>query len=657
MNTPYTDSIFIGMIRLFLWILFLYVIKRLLFKGKGSKNQVNSMANLWATYGSGTLVLIFVLIQLQSYDLMTCIFIMLLIFGFRLIGIKNLFEDSRQFKRKRKMILLRVIENVEDKEPIIDVVEEKPSKRLSINFEFLIMVIPAFLALFIRFYLMNFDDYQLSASWFQELNTVKNFTKQIWFNDELAMVGEYALLNFYAKITGISPEIALESFGLLQSFILSFIIFWFMNVMTSSKITVPLITALGFALFFNWAPLDLSQITHSKQTLMALTFVLPVMVYIKKPWVLYTNKPKSYFLKMAVIFCGIALIDLFSLIVLIPPFFLVAFFFIKKRYKAYFWKSLGAYFLSAGLILGYYAIETSYRGVDFGSFISSNLLAVSASTTTTNMIMSYDVLLKTIQVVSVVAIITMFFMLKTMLDKWAGLISFLIYINILVVYTILNLSYFDQDLFNEVLPIFISIALGIVIYLLMYFFVVVVKEVRFSNAIAVTIIFLIALPTAYFSQKNLLHQDDRTSAVNKEVLKAYQRISSDFLPYSYAVINSSALLPISVDSHNFITYKDFTSSYSARDSVYFANEKNKNFLRQNTEYILPSSLLVFVYNNVEKLEFNGVSVGNDLVLAVSHQLDLLRNRGRDITVFYQGDKLTVYEVINNPGESRIDEML
>ena len=140
-------------------------------------------------------------------------------------------------------------------------------------------------------------------------------------------------------------------------------------------------------------------------------------------------------------------------------------------------------------------------------------------------------------------------------------------------------------------------------------------------------------------------------------MKAYQRISSDFLPYSYAVINSSALLPISVDSHNFITYKDFTSSYSARDSVYFANEKNKNFLRQNTEYILPSSLLVFVYNNVEKLEFNGVSVGNDLVLAVSHQLDLLRNRGRDITVFYQGDKLTVYEVINNPGESRIDEML
>jgi hypothetical protein len=234
------------------------MMKRLLFKGKGSKNQVDTMANLWSTYGSATLVMIFILVQLQSYDLMICIFIMLLIFGFRLVGIKNLFVDSRQFKRKRKMILLRVIENVEDKEPIIDLVEEKPSQRLTVNYEFLIMVIPAVIALFIRFYLMNFDDYQLSASWFQELNIVKGFSKQVWFNDELSMVGEYAILNFYAKITGITPEIALESFGILQSFILTFIVFWFMNVMTSSKITVPLITALSFALFFNLAQLNLN---------------------------------------------------------------------------------------------------------------------------------------------------------------------------------------------------------------------------------------------------------------------------------------------------------------------------------------------------------------------------------------------------------------
>lgn len=615
------------------------------------------MANLWATYGSATLVMIFILVQLRSYDLMTCMFIMLLIFGFRLVGIKNLFVEGRQFKRKRKMILLKVIENVEDKEPIIDLVEEKPSKRLSVNYEFLIMVIPAFIALLVRFYLMSFDDYQLSASWFQELNIVKGFSKQVWFNDELSMVGEYAILNFYAKITGISPEIALESFGILQSFILTFVIFWFMNVMTSSKITVPLITALSFALFFNLAPLNLSQITHSKQTLMALTFVLPVMVYIKKPWVLYQKHPKSYLVKMIIIFAGIALIDLFSLLVLTPPFFLVAFFFIKKRYKKYFWKSLGAYGISASVILGLYALEGLYKGVDFSGFISSNLLAVSASTTTSSMIFSYDVLLKSIQAVSLVSIIVMFFMLRTMLDKWAGLISFLIYVNILILYAILDLSYFDNDLFNEVLPVFISIALGIVIYLLMYFFVTSVKEVRFSNAIAVVIIFSIILPLAYFSQRNLLNQDDRTSTINKEVLKAYQRISSDFLPYSYAVINSNALQPISVDSHNFITYRDFTTSYMERDSVYFANRKNKIFLRQNTEYILPNSLLVFVYNDTERLEFNGASVENDLVLAVNQQMDKLRNKGREMRVFYQGSKLTVYEVVNNPGEARIEEML
>jgi signal transduction histidine kinase len=319
--------------------------------------------------------------------------------------------------------------------------------------------------------------------------------------------------------------------------------------------------------------------------------------------------------------------------------------------------SLCAFGISTSVILGIYALEGLYRGVNFSEFISSNVLAVSASTTTSSMILSYDVLLKSIQAVSLVSIIIMFFMLRTMLDKWAGLISFLIYVNILILYAILDLSYFDQDLFNEVLPVFISIALGIVIYLIMYFFVASVKEARFSNAIAVGIIFSTMLPLAYFSQKELLNRDDRTSTINKEVLKAYQRISSDFLPYSYAVINSNALQPISVDSHNFITYRDFTSSYSERDSVYFANRTNKIFLRLNTEYILPNSLLVFVYNDVERLEFNGVSIDNDLVLSVSQQMDKLRNRGRQMSVFYQGSNLTVYEVVNNPGEARIEEML
>lgn len=657
MNIPYTDSIFIGLIRLFLWIFFLYVMKRLFFKGRRSKNQVNSMAGMWAFFASVIVIGIFLLIQINSFDLMTCLFIMVIFFGVRLVGVQNVLSDSARFRRQRKMILLDVIEKVEDKEPLIDIVEEKPIKRLSVNFGFVIMSLTGFAAMAVRFYLLKYDNYQLSESWFNELAIIKGISQQSWLNNNTGVVGEYALMTFYEKMTGISPEITLESFGILQAFILSFIIFWFMGIMTGSKITVPLMTTLCFAFFFNLVPINLSQITHGKETLMALTLVLPAIVYIKKPWLLYARSSKTYRYKIFVIFIAIALIDIYSLLILIPPFLLVAPIFISKNYIRFYWQALKAYLLATGIVLGGYAFHLYQEDLDFFQFIISNLLSVTSSTYTSNMILPYNELIRIVQIVSLISIVTMFLMMKKKKDKWSSLIAFVVYVNTLILISFLDYRYFDRDLFNEVLPIFITIILGIVIYLIMYLFVTKVKKVFMPEGLAVIFIFALFATLAFYTQKDLFNKKASTSLLSKNVIAAYQEISSGFLPYSYAVVNSNTLQPLSTNSHNFLTYKDFLGEYAVRDSIYFANKEDKDFLRANTQYIIPNSLLVFIYDIANEDDFNQLVMYLDLTDEVKKRMEELNQKGREIKVFFRKDALTVYEIVNNPGEARIKELL
>ncbi|MGW8121256.1 hypothetical protein ACV07N_01255 [Roseivirga echinicomitans] len=657
MNIPYTDSIFIGLIRLFLWILFLYVMKRLFFKGKGSKNQINSMAGMWAFFASVVVIGIFILTQINSYDLMTCLFIIVIFFGARLVGIQNVLTDSVKFKRQRKMILLDVIEKAEDKEPLIDMVEEKPTKRLSINFGFVIMALTGFIAMAVRFYLMKYDNYQLSESWFNELTIIKGISQQNWFSNDSGVIGQYALMTFYEKMTGISPEITLESFGILQAFVLSFILFWFMNTLTGSKLTVPLMTTLSFAFFFNLVPINLAQITHGKEALMALTLMLPALIYIKKPWLLYGRSSRSYAYKIFVIFTAIALMDLFTLLILIPPFFLVVVFFIRKNYMRFYWVALKAYLFSTGLILGLYALYLNREGADFIQFITSNILSVSSSTYTSNMLLPYDDLIKIVQLVSLVIVVVMFILLKSKRGKWTSLIAFVIYMNVLILISSLNLRYFDLDLFNEVLPVFIAIILGITIYLIMYLFVTKVKTVFMPDGYAVVLIFLLFASGAYYSQKNLFIKEETNSSMAKSVIAAYQEISSSFLPYSYAVVNSNTLQPLSANSHNFLTYRDFLGEYAVRDSVYFANKENKEFLRANTQYIIPNSLLVFIYDITNEAGFDQLLRYLELTPDVMTRIEKNKSEGRTIKIFFQKGDLTVYEIVNNPGQARINELL
>jgi hypothetical protein len=67
--------------------------------------------------------------------------------------------------------------------------------------------------------------------------------------------------------------------------------------------------------------------------------------------------------------------------------------------------------------------------------------------------------------------------------------------------------------------------------------------------------------------------------------------------------------------------------------------------------------LIFIYNVTEEDNFSRLAVYLDLTDEVMVRIEKLKSKGRSVRVFFQKGDLTVYEVVNNPGEARIKELL
>lgn len=658
MNIPYTDTIFLGLIRMFFWVLFIYILKRLFYSSERSQNQVKVLGFYWSFYGSIVTVLIFVLVLIDSFDLLTMIFILIGFFTLKFLDFQRRNFTLKGYGRKTLSILLIVLRNIERGRPVVEIVKKsrEGGRRFGINTEFLVMFSAAVTAVLVRFALMEFDNYQLSPAWFEELSVLNSILEQDWISNKLFVTGEFGLMAFYSLMTGISPEMALESFGLFQIFVLSFVIFWFVDSMTTSLITAPLVAALVFALFFNLAPVNVEQITHSKQTFMALTFWLPAMIYIVRPWKLYQEKSKVYFLSIFLIFFAISLIDFFTFFWLVPPYFVVSLVFLRKMYAKYFKQALFAYLLAVAVILGYYYSESILQDFDFGLFFRSNLLAVRATTTTSNMVLPYDTIVLLFQIISLSLTAIMLLSYRKKKNKWAAPIVLMVYINVLILMSQAGFVYFDMDLFNETSPVLLACSLGVAYYVV-YFYYTKYFPTLHSNWVLPPAIFVVFTAISYFSQRTLLERASNANLLSKNVLEAYELIKANYIPYGYAVVNDNELLPISKGSHIFMSYTDFVNDYPERDSIYFANQTNKTFLEENTEYIVPNSVLVFVFQEGNSDFDLEIDLDDNVNQQVVNYLSLLEQTGRPIRVFYNKGGLKVYEIINNPNAAKITELL
>lgn len=653
----YSTTIALGFIRLCLLVLVLFYLNRKFVNYHKPENIFDFIANQWFKYGSLLIILLFVLVQLGIYNLFNtiivfCFFIVIDYLGLRLIT-KSFAFGTNKIKQKT----FELIKNVELNKPWSFYLNTKTNsetrkKRLWILF---LLFVLGLITFFSRYYFTKFDLYALSNIWVLELETVIDFDKQRWFYNGVTPVGELALINFYSKISSISPEIALESIGIIESVLIAILIFWTISKVTASKLVAPIFGCLFFAVCYVLSPINISYILQHKAMFLALSIAIPAMVFYLNPKLLKFNK-KNYFLNYLFAFIAIGLIDIFTLLILLLPFLAIGFLFSKRKYNSYNFIVIKSFLLASLILFIIYLGECYYLGYDFQLFINSSLIAASSYTYFPHLILPYNLLMSYYLVISVGLIVFLLVMTYGFKENWRESFTFLILFIFLILLSNVNNQWLDREMTKQAIaiyiPIFVGIAVAVVLRILypLYKKVMVVKPY-----FAVVTIASLSFGAIYFQQPEFakLKQSDATA---RKILDAYENISSEFFSFSYAVVNDYAAHSISTNQHFFINYDAFLENYLEKDSLYFKNLKNKEYFIKNPDNVLPKSVIVFVYKQKSET-ITSLDDSYNISGEILQQINTLKKRGRKINVIYSNEVFDVYEIINKPNEARINDLI
>ena len=653
----YSSTIALGFFRLCLLVLVLFYLNRKFINYKKQENIFDFIANQWFKYGSLLTILLFVLVQLGIYNLFNTIvlfslFIVIDYLGIRLIG-KSLAFSSSKIKQKT----FELIKNVELKKSWSYYISTKTNSKTRAKRLWMLplLAVLGFITFFSRYYFTKYDLYALSNLWILELETVIDFDRQRWFYNGVTPVGELALINFYSKISSISPEIALESMGIIESVLIGILIFWSVSKITASRIIAPIVACLFFALCYVLSPINISYILQHKPMFLALSLAIPAMVYYLNPSLLKCSK-RNYLLNYIFAFIAIGLIDIFTLLILVLPFLVIGFIFSKRLYNSYNLIVLKAFLLSIIILATIYGLECYYLGYDFELFINSSLIAASSYTYFPHLIVPYNLLMSYYLVISVGLIVFLLVMTYGFKENWRESFTFLILFIFLILLSNVNNQWLDREMTKQAIavyiPIFIGIAVAVVLRILypLYKKVMVVKPY-----FAVVTIASLSFGAIYFQQPEFakLKQSDATA---RKILDAYENISSEFFSFSYAVVNDYAAHSISTNQHFFINYDAFLDNYLEKDSLYFKNLKNKEYFIKNPDNVLPKSVIVFVYKQKSET-ITSLDDSYKISGEILQQINTLKKRGRKINVIYSNEVFDVYEIINKPNEARINDLI
>lgn len=641
-------------------LLFIYYLNRKLVNTSPNNNFLEFLVWQWFRYGSIMGTLMFVSVQLGIYNLVNSVIILLMIIAIDYIGFKNLRHPRRYYEetvRKNIHLLLKRMENEYPAKNWFKFTrrQSKPGKSTGIYILGLVIAISV-ITFASRVYFFKYDSYSLSPLWISDLQTLVGFDAQQWFGGESKVVGDLAYVNFYGKIANVTPEIALQSIGILESVLLAVLIFWVVSKITKSRHIAPTVAALIFGMVYTLSPLNIYFVLQNRPIFLALTFGLPVMVYYLKPGMLKMSK-RQFFAAFLIVFFAIGLIDVFTLCILFPPFMFTGLFFARKKSGNFKWVGLLAYLASVVLIIGLYAIIGSYYQTDLRMFLHSNFLAVSSYTYIPQLVLDLDVLLGYYRIASAIVVILLLVYTFWAKEDWRAAFAFLIYFNLLLVIRSINSVWVDDDLLTQALSVFMPIIAGISIAVIVRIFIPVFKNFYRWNPVVLALVFAGCVGLAINTQMDEFEQLTESDPTQREVLEAYDNITRDYFPYSYAVVNNNQTQILSADKHYFMNYSDFLYEYPQQDSVYFKNINNPKYIKAHAADVLPKAVLVFIFDQEKAADSPTYAENGELKPILMDQLAMLRKRGRNVRLFYDNEHVKVYEIVNQPKASRISDLI
>lgn len=650
-------SIILGIVRLCLIVLLLFYFNQRIFGAKDKEQGLlDFIVQHLVKYGSYIVIIVFIEVQLRIYDFFNTLFFLLLVACFEIFGLKRLISPAKLVlaTRKKSYTILR---DLEEKKLGFSYFLPKFSKekKVSLIWEIVIITLLILITISGRLFFLSHDSYSLSNIWNSDITTVIDFDSQHWFENSISPIGELVIINFYGKITGLTSENALQSMGLIEAILIVLIIYWTIGKVSKSKYIAPVIGSLCFALCFVILPVNIAYLQQHRSTFLALAIAIPLMVYYMDPKLLNFTR-KRYFFFYLFSFVSIGLIDLFVQIAIILPFMIIGLFVSKIKYKTHNLLLLLSYFVSIVILYSIYNTACINFGYDFMLFLHSSLVSISTYTYLPYLYMPYESLIYYYQIVSFVGLFLSIVLIFIRKENINGAISFLLFLNFIIFVSTIQNSWIDQDLIRQTLAIFLSISVGVVVGLFFKPFEFITNKIRFIMPIVCVLLAVGMTYAAHFYQKDSFKNMKRPDDTPREVLNAYDLITNEYFPYSYAVVNDYSAQPMSKSKHFFVNYEDFLNDYLKRDEIFFKHKKDKKFLKNNPEYVLPNSVLVFVYtrqNQYSNELTSNKKYTNDLI-------DLMKkliHRGRRVRVFHEDKVFKIYEIVNIPGESRLTDLI
>jgi len=668
-------SILVGPVRLMVLCLFIFFLNKYVIKYVKEKNIIDYVVNRWVKYSCSAILIVFILVQLNIYDTFNTLLILAIIIAYKFLKFNGFSNFFSHLKKMESSILLYSLKKIEQGKLTFIKYNQTLKKPKGLPFYFIAII---GLVVFIsRIFFYKYDLYTLSEFWFEDLKMLNDLQQQQWISGGRNMMGEYALISLFSKLTGINPEMAIQSFSIIESSIFAIIIYWFTSVLTKSKYIAPVISSLSFGLLFFLIPINVNFITQHNKTLLALSMLFPFMVYFVNPKSLgYNNKKNTFYLFLY--FTTITLIDLFSTVIILPLFLLTATFIVNKNFD-FIKKTYGAYFVAVLLVISIYGIGSYQHGFSFKEFIFSNLVSLRTIEYTPQLLFPLKKLMVIYHIISLFNLLILFLNFYKTKKTNHALFIFLILFNLLVglnfLTTKLDIWFIDKDLILQTMTLFLSILFGITVSSISNFIQLFIQIKMPKKHLKPISIFIITLFLMFFYKgykiSNL--KNIKTAKSAKKILQAYYTISNTFLPYSYTVVNAPKFQPISRNKHFFIGHQEFIEKYPKQDSIYFDHSNDKEYLKKHPQIILPASVLIFIEKRIstENKELNTKDDhhhhhhhGNEeqidqknITTEIEQILNNLISKGRKIEIFFDDQNLKIVEIINRPKSAKINELL
>lgn len=650
------DSLYIGPLRILLLIVFVYFFGKKALNFSLPKNILSYFVNEWLSYIAIFYLIIVLLQQLEYYDLFTILLIIFLTAIVKVLGIE--LKQILLFRQTSNAFLIKLVKELEaNYKPIL--FKNDQQKHYSIYNPINLILINIVIVLVVLMYFLQYDIYSSTYLWFKDLVKIYNFNNQLWFTTNHVSLGDFPLISMYVKLTGISIEMGLRTFGVLELLIIAVLLFWYVQKCISKSYIFSTLAMLSIISFFVFVPINIKIMTMHNSLMFAFTILIPLMVHITD----LTNKTKidkHFFIKFGTIFLALFFIDFFVTTILLPIYFICVLIY-AKEYRILF-KVFGIY-LVTNLMGGLYVWSIKGDAL-FIEYIKANLVSIES-------FMDFEQLLLPWSQLSIIYLSLIIFILLSAkiftkrIHLRRSVKTGLTFVGILLALLFVKHPILDADLITNSIIFLIPIIITTFFYILSQLFLNLKKRYSDKILLIVNLSFILIFTTScYYFQKDRVEVENVSDNYANTVLDAYNKILINNLPYTYLVVNDSRKFVLNNNKHFLMSYYDFFTNYLDRDLIFNRYKNDEEELKKNPDYVLPNSVYVFTYDcaitDDEILLKDGhhkASNKLEVFCKINIILDELRDRGRVVKEFYRKRNIIVYEIENVENASEITDLM